>query len=169
MDAKPRCPECSRIGKVYQRANPKRFPKEWRCRDCGLEWSTRTDYKQAYQRGIEYNRGKGYAAALKEISYALSLHPDPDWPDYPAAFFNRGISKSDIGLLEQAIADYDQAIILQPDYPSAFFNRGISKHELHLYRQAVEDYRTAIELDPDEESFYSEELDKSLQALKTAG
>ena len=139
MDAKPRCPNCSRIGKVYHRADSKRYPKEWRCGDCGLQWSTRTDYKQAFQKGLGFYNNKNYADAIGEFTYALSLTPDPDWPDYPRFFFLRAYSNGELGNNRQAIADYDQAIKLRPDYPDAFYNRGISKRNLGRYEDAIAD------------------------------
>jgi tetratricopeptide (TPR) repeat protein len=60
--------------------------------------------------------------ALREDSLSHS--------DLVATFVNRGILKARAGNVEQAIADYDQALERDPDQPEAYLNKGFAL--LHL-------------------------------------
>ena len=55
---------------------------------------------------------------------------------------------SDKGDLDQAIADYTQAIALDPKYAVAYNNRGIAYCDKGDLDQAIADYTQAIALDP---------------------
>ena len=46
----------------------------------------------------------------------------------------------------QALAAYDEAIMLNPNYAEAYNNRGIVKYELKLYAEAISNYTMAIKL-----------------------
>lgn len=50
--------------------------------------------------------------------------------DMVATFVNRGILKARVGNIEQAIADYDEALSRDPDQPEAYLNKGFAL--LHL-------------------------------------
>ncbi|HYG48397.1 MAG TPA: tetratricopeptide repeat protein [Allosphingosinicella sp.] len=50
--------------------------------------------------------------------------------DVVATFVNRGILKARVGNVEQAIADYDEALSRDPDQPEAYLNKGFAL--LHL-------------------------------------
>ena len=62
-----------------------------------------------------------------------------------------------------AIADFNQAIILKPDYANAYYNRGAAKAMLRRYNDAIADYDAAIILKPNYADAYS-----SRGALKAA-
>jgi tetratricopeptide (TPR) repeat protein len=58
--------------------------------------------------------------------------------------------------LDQAIAEYEQAVKLRPDYPEAHFNLGLSYHtkaklgtdDKALYRKAVAEYKLYLKYSP---------------------
>jgi tetratricopeptide (TPR) repeat protein len=50
--------------------------------------------------------------------------------DMVATYVNRGILKARVGRVEQAIADYDEALSRDPDEPEAYLNKGFAL--LHL-------------------------------------
>ncbi len=54
-----------------------------------------------------------------------------------------------MGEYEQAIADFDQAILLQPEFPEAFNNRGIAYFDNGQYGRAIDDYNQALHSRPD--------------------
>ena len=56
---------------------------------------------------------------------------------------------------EAAIADFDEAILLDQDYTYAYNDRGVAKMELGRYDSAIVDYDTAIRLKPDYAEVYS--------------
>jgi tetratricopeptide (TPR) repeat protein len=55
---------------------------------------------------------------------------------------------------EQAIADFDRAIVLDPDYAKPYNNQGVAYRNLGDYERALTDYDRAIALDPDYGSAY---------------
>ncbi len=61
-------------------------------------------------------------------------------------YYNAGNEKVEQGNYAGAIADYDQAIILNPDHAKAYYNRGVSKYDLKRYEAAIADYDEAIKL-----------------------
>ena len=63
-------------------------------------------------------------------------------------YFQFGIDSYQKGRYEDAIKDYDQAIILNPQYADAYNNRGIVKDDLGDFAAAIADYDEAIKLNP---------------------
>ena len=64
--------------------------------------------------------------------------------------------------MDNAIADYSEAIRLQPDYAFAFNNRGVAHKAKGDYDGALQDYNEAIRLQPD----YALALNNRERALK---
>ena len=62
---------------------------------------------------------------LKYFDMAIEIYPD-----YVAAYNNRGIAKHDLKDYDNAIADYNRAIEIAPDYVAAYNNRGATKYAL---------------------------------------
>ena len=58
-----------------------------------------------------------------------------------------GHTKHDLGLYHEAIAAYDQAILLKPDFADAYTWRGVAKAQLGEYAAAIADYNMVIRLD----------------------
>jgi len=63
-------------------------------------------------------------------------------------YFQRGIEKYQHGFLEEAIADWTEAIRLDPNFATAYVNRGKAKSDLGEYQGAILDYDQAIRLAP---------------------
>ena len=63
--------------------------------------------------------------------------------------YNAGVGFQEQGQLDEAIAEYSEAIRLNPQLVQAYFNRAISYAELRQYRLAIDDYDQAISIDPD--------------------
>ena len=82
----------------------------------------------------------------------------PSWqgnlPISAETYIRRGNSKSELGLHQLAIEDYDSAIRLRPDYSWVYANRGQAKENLGQYFGAIADYDTAIRLKSDDASSY---------------
>ena len=70
-------------------------------------------------------------------------------PNDPAAFFALGLTHQAEGKLEDAVANYRQAIALKPDYVEAHNNLGVSLKNQGKLDQAVASYQRALALDPD--------------------
>jgi tetratricopeptide (TPR) repeat protein len=124
------------------------------------EWITGKITKQsAIYRLRERNPDKYrkiFDCALGEISLQednKTIELDP----YDAgAYYNRGISKHEVGDYKGAIQDYNKAIELNtPNLAQAYSNRGVSKSELEDYMGAIEDYNKTIELNPNDGMAYN--------------
>ena len=57
--------------------------------------------------------------------------------------------------LEEAIADFDEAIRLDPNDAGAYNNRGVVKKWLNQLEEALIDFDEAIHLNPDDADAYS--------------
>ena len=77
-------------------------------------------------------------------------------PDYPQAYFNRGLAYDIKGEHDLAIKDYTKAIQLKPDDANAYHNCGSAYGAKGDFDHAIENYTRAIELKPAfAEAFYS--------------
>lgn len=90
------------------------------------------------------------AACTRYIESLWTAGADDAW-----AFINRGIGHSDAGDLNQAIADYSEAIQLDVQYPSGYYHRARALNDLAEYDRALEDIETAISLDPTDADGYN--------------
>ena len=62
---------------------------------------------------------------------------------------------------EDAVAAYDQALLLQPELAEAYNNRGAEKSDLSRYEDAIVDYDQAIQLKPNyAEAYYNRGIAK---------
>lgn len=65
------------------------------------------------------------------------------------SFNNRGVAHRELGLAEQAAADFTRALEADPSYDRALLNRADLYIELGRFEAAVGDLTRAIELDPE--------------------
>lgn len=77
------------------------------------------------------------------------------FPTNPAVWSNRGNALVSQNKLPEAIADYDQSIILAPDAPDPYLNRGAAYEGLGEYQRAIADYNKVLELDPNDAMAYN--------------
>lgn len=71
-------------------------------------------------------------------------------------YWNRGITKFYLGLLESAKLDYDTAIKLKPDYVEAYHSRGTAKLGLGKFIAAIADFDKVIHLKPNFAGAYAD-------------
>ena len=69
--------------------------------------------------------------------------------------FNAGLDKQEQGHLEEAIAEYDEAIRLNSEDAVVYYNRGLAHLSLSQLQQAVQDFDTAVRLNPRLASAYA--------------
>jgi serine/threonine protein kinase/tetratricopeptide (TPR) repeat protein len=67
----------------------------------------------------------------------------------PVAFLNRALAHRKAGESAKAIADYDEALLLDPNFARAYQSRGNTYRQLNQYDKALADLTEAIRLDPD--------------------
>ena len=65
------------------------------------------------------------------------------------AFTNRGLAYKRKGHVDEAIADFSEAIRLKPDFVFAFNNRGNAYYYKGQFDRAIADFSEAIRLKPD--------------------
>ena len=73
----------------------------------------------------------------------LSLNPDLD-----EAYGGKGIALAFMGLYDQAVQEFDQAIRISPGYTSYYMDRGQIFVRMQLYEKAYADFGEAIRTFP---------------------
>ena len=91
----------------------------------------------------------GSTAALDEGRRDPAPKRSGSSPTTPTAHYNLGIALHDQGKLDEAIAEYREAIRLKPDYAEAHYNLGIALSDQGKLDEAIAEYREAIRLKPD--------------------
>ncbi|GAB4217498.1 MAG: tetratricopeptide repeat protein [Synechococcales cyanobacterium] len=76
-------------------------------------------------------------------------------PENPALWTNRGNARVSQRHLEQALADFNQAIALAPDAPDPYLNRGVALEGLHRWTEALADDNQVIARDPEDAMAYN--------------
>ncbi len=70
------------------------------------------------------------------------------WPQFAAAYLNRGLARAVQDDLEGALQDLDRAIELREGYGLAYCNRGIVRAKMGRLPEALRDFDRAVELSP---------------------
>jgi membrane protease YdiL (CAAX protease family)/Flp pilus assembly protein TadD len=90
----------------------------------------------------------GVAAGYLAFAGVALSHAFPGTPRGAWGYVERGNQHLKRGELDDAIADYTEAIRLVPNDPSAYFNRGLARFNKGQHAEALPDFDRAIELDP---------------------
>ena len=86
-----------------------------------------------------------YVGKLNQCLTAIAL---PTSLSVIQACYSRGLSSSNQGNYQGAIADFDQAIELNPQLTEAYYYRGLAYSELQQYEKAIADFTTAAQNKP---------------------
>ncbi len=62
-------------------------------------------------------------------------------PNDALAYYNRGITRRELGNKKGAIEDYNQVLRLNPNDALAYYNRGITRRELGDKKGALADFQ----------------------------
>ncbi len=83
--------------------------------------------------------------ALKQLNAIISSGTsDPD------VFSYRGVVLLNLNRHQEAIGDFDRAVLLQPDYSYRYASRAFARDAVGDLEGAISDYEKAIALDPDD-------------------
>lgn len=115
-------------------------------RALGDRTAPRADRMKTFvNRGIIHNRNGAPQIAIDDFNAALAIDPN-----LPEAYLNRGNSYFLIGLHDDALADYEQALALDVKEPwSAHYNMGLVHDVKKQPDKAREAYQKAVEAKPD--------------------
>ncbi|MCZ6688116.1 MAG: tetratricopeptide repeat protein, partial [Planctomycetota bacterium] len=93
--------------------------------------------------GIEKRERGDLAGAIVDYTKAIELKPD-----YPIAYFYRGLAWQAKKKYDKAIADYTQAIKLRPDLALTYKLRGMTHYVSRSWKNGLADFRKAASLKP---------------------
>ena len=93
--------------------------------------------------GIAYQTGR-HEAAIELIGRAIERN-DSD----PSYHCSRGLVLQGLDRLDEALAGYDRALLLNPDYAAALINRGVALQALERFAEALESHDRALAMVPD--------------------
>jgi tetratricopeptide (TPR) repeat protein len=112
--------------------------------------SARSDMKAGY----DALRRHDYDKAISLFTSAIETG-DLTRPNRALAYHYRGAEYLNVGRYDEAIADFDRAIMLEPvKLPTAYSDRGIAYRRKGDYAKAIADYSEAIRLWPDWHDWY---------------
>ncbi|AFY81753.1 serine protease [Oscillatoria acuminata] len=83
-----------------------------------------------------------YQEAVAAYTIAIDITPH-SW-----AYNNRGAIRKDLGDVQGAIDDFNQAIKINPQNTNAYYNRGNARKESGDWQGVIADYTKAIDLNP---------------------
>lgn len=84
------------------------------------------------------------------IQDLVNRFDDPVLDEHDAnAYFNRAMTRYDLGDEQGAIADYTEVLRIRPDQDVAANNRGLVRYDLGDRHGAIADFELAIQLNPD--------------------
>ncbi|RKU06816.1 hypothetical protein C6502_19530 [Candidatus Poribacteria bacterium] len=116
--------------------------------------------RNPYREGEEVMLVPNLAPA--SFDYAHTSAPNRDTtkaiariPDEAETHNTRGITYSENGDQDRAIAEFSRAIALKPDFAAAYNNRGIAYGEKGEYDLAIEGYNKTIQLKPNSADAYN--------------
>jgi tetratricopeptide (TPR) repeat protein len=104
-----------------------------------------TKEEENYKKGVELLRDGQLKEALKLFNQLVERYPSN--ADY---WSERGVVYFHMNEQQKALADLDQAVILQSKKSYRYASRAYVKAHFKMTREAIADYQKAIELDPED-------------------
>jgi tetratricopeptide (TPR) repeat protein len=99
--------------------------------------------------GVSAYAADDWDNAIKQLTEALSVaKPNKAALDPATIYFYRGNAYGKKKEYDRAIADFNQALLLNPKYAEAFNNRGIAYGNKKEYDRAIADFNQALLLNP---------------------
>ncbi len=98
----------------------------------------------AYRRLLRFGENPIHNLSLQDLSRAIRLRPG-----FADAYFQRGVCYALLGMWEEAMEDWDHALILNRDHHAAYLARGLGRMRRGESRSAREDFLEVLRLHPD--------------------
>jgi len=96
---------------------------------------------------------------------------------FPTAHYNLGLAYAREDMLDEAVAEYKNAIEIKGDYAYAYYNLGFAYNRKGLVDEAIEKYKKSIELNPQFDQAFNDlgiayrrkgEMDEAIAAYQKA-
>ncbi|MDR1397456.1 MAG: tetratricopeptide repeat protein [Desulfarculales bacterium] len=101
----------------------------------------------ALSSGLSFKERGDYSGAIRRFSHALNSGY-LDHANRAIALNNRGNCYAEQEKWDEALADYNQSLLLAPEFLEAYFNRAGLYYQTGRLKEAVVDYRQAIAQNP---------------------
>ncbi len=98
----------------------------------------------AYRRKIDYNENPIQNRAIADLTRTINMKPG-----FAEAYYQRGLCYALLGSWNDAMSDFDHALILNCDFYPAYLARGLGRKKMGDFRGALEDLREVLRLHPD--------------------
>ncbi len=98
----------------------------------------------AMRRKIRYDENPIHNRSILDLSRTIRLKPG-----YAEAYYERGVCHALLNVWDEAIEDWDHALILNRDYHAAYLARGLALSKMGNHRGALEDFKEVLRLHPD--------------------
>lgn len=105
--------------------------------------------RELIQTGITALKAKNYELAIEYLNQAIQKNNSNI-----TALNARALAKKGAGQYEEAILDFDRAILLKPHVGSLYNNRGSVKEEMGMIRAAIADFDLALRYAPRDKTAY---------------
>lgn len=114
-------------------------------------YSKNDSYKnfELFAKGYDAYEKGNYQKAITHFTSFIQ-----EYPNYPNAYYNRGLAKYMLGDYQGTIKDYNKAIELDPDDADSYYDRGLAKYKLEYYGGAIQDFNKVIKINPYHSSAY---------------
>uniref|UniRef100_H0X0Z6 Uncharacterized protein n=2 Tax=Otolemur garnettii TaxID=30611 RepID=H0X0Z6_OTOGA len=131
----------ARISLGYSLQAQGKFQKAWRHFTIATEIDPKSYLAYEGRAIICLQMGNNFAA-MKDINTAMKINTKPEF------LTNRGVIHEFMGQQQNAMRDYQAAILLNPKYPLAYFNAGNIYFHHRQFSQASDYFSKSLKFDP---------------------
>ena len=102
--------------------------------------------------GLEFNKSNNYSDAIHYFSKAININPI-----YVNAYSKRGNVFDKMGetFLENALIDFNMALLLDPNHENTLFNRAMLFMKNAEFQKAIIDFSRLVEINPNDFEAFS--------------
>lgn len=138
----------AQLNKPYFFVKGREYIIEGRYREAieSLNLLLRTDskiYEGYFLRGVAKYNLDDLTGATADFTHAISENPV-----YTLAYQYRAITRSRMGLYNEALEDFNKAINLRPNHAPSYYSRGVAYLLNRQFDKAIADYNQFLKLDP---------------------
>ena len=105
------------------------------------------DYVTYFNRAKEYYRHGDYNRAMDDLNEAIKYYPREEASDLSQAYTIRGLIYEMWDKDEKALADFNEALILEPNSRYSLISRADLLRDMKRYSEAKEDYQILLRRD----------------------